>query len=495
MSSPDTSKQLFTQSIFIAKNLATKLNSLASTIVVPTQLTEANSIILYCALECKKCNSVQDLTSFQPNVQNPAAGNEFLAVVYNLPVLHNLISLNGENSISEIQRQFYLDHIKLLNVKPLILSEKEKLRKAKVEAAWNFQPNQSVETFLNMEDSQVGKVKLPQKDKRNIMITSALPYVNNVPHLGNIIGCILSADCVARYHRNKNNNCIYICGTDEYGTATEKKAIEEGLTCQAICDKYNAIHQEVYQWFQCEFDYFGRTTTENQTEIAQNIFLELKKNGKLLEQEMDQLYDTKMDMFLADRFVTGTCPLANCGFEDARGDQCDKCGKLLDAVDLINPVSVMSKTTPIVKKSKHLFIKLDEIEPELKDWLQKSLLTDKITSKNTKAIAGQWTKKGLMPRCITRDLKWGTAVPVKGYESKVFYVWFDAPIGYISMTKTYCGQNDDWKQWWMNPENVEYFQYMGKDNVAFHSVVFPSTLIGTGQNWTKVTSLRGASYI
>ena len=331
---------------------------------------------------------------------------------------------------------------------------------------------------------------LPVKGERNVLITSALPYVNNVPHLGNIVGCVLSADVHARFCRLRGYNTLYVCGTDEYGTATETKALEEKCTPQEICDKYHRIHSDIYKWFNISFDTFGRTTTEKQTEIAQDIFWKLNQNGYLVEDEMEQLHCQNCDRFLADRYVEGICP--NCAFEDARGDQCDSCQKLINAVDLRSPRCKICTSTPNVRSSKHIFIDLPQIESKLTTWLDKS--SESWTS-NAKVIAKSWLKGGLQPRCITRDLKWGTAVPKEGYRDKVFYVWFDAPIGYISIT---AGYTDKWEMWWKNPEQVEHYEFMAKDNVPFHSVVFPATLIGSQTkncNWTMVNRLMATEYL
>jgi methionyl-tRNA synthetase len=203
---------------------------------------------------------------------------------------------------------------------------------------------------------------LPKPGQRNVLITSALPYVNNVPHLGNIIGCVLSADVYARYCRLMGYNTLYICGTDEYGTATEVKALEEGKQPKEVCDHYHKIHRQIYDWFDCDFDNFGRTTTEWQTKITQDIFNKLHNvHNFTYEDTVEQLYDVEKSFFLADRFVSGTCPL--CGYHDARGDQCDQCGKLLNATELINPKSKVSGTTPEIRQSKHVFIDLAKIQP------------------------------------------------------------------------------------------------------------------------------------
>lgn len=330
---------------------------------------------------------------------------------------------------------------------------------------------------------------LPNEGERNILITSALPYVNNVPHLGNIIGCVLSADVYARFCRLRNYNILYICGTDEYGTATETKAVEEGLTPQQICDKYNALHTEVYDWFNIEFDYFGRTTTQQQTQIAQDIFWKLYNQGYVIKDIIEQLLCEKCDRFLADRFVEGTCPF--CAYEDARGDQCDKCGKLINATELKSPKCKLCKNSPVVKQSEHLFLDLPQLEPQLSAYLD-TVFAEGLWTSNAKLITKSWIRDGLKPRCITRDLKWGTPVPLEGYTDKVFYVWFDAPIGYISITANYT---TEWEKWWKNPKQVDMYNFMAKDNVPFHSVIFPCSLLGANDNYTIVRHLSATEYL
>uniref|UniRef100_A0A3B1JE43 Methionine--tRNA ligase, cytoplasmic n=1 Tax=Astyanax mexicanus TaxID=7994 RepID=A0A3B1JE43_ASTMX len=327
------------------------------------------------------------------------------------------------------------------------------------------------------------------KGKRNVLLTSALPYVNNVPHLGNIIGCVLSADVFARYGRLRGWNLLYVCGTDEYGTATENKAREEGLTPQEICDKYHAVHCAIYKWFQISFDYFGRTTTERQTEISQNIFWRLHERGFLLEDTVEQLHCENCQRFLADRFVEGVCP--HCRYPEARGDQCDKCGRLINAVELKEPQCKVCQQTPVVRSSKHLFLDLPKLESELEQWLDKSTSSGDWTN-NAKNITRSWLRDGLKPRCITRDLKWGTPVPHPDYSDKVFYVWFDAPIGYLSITANYTSE---WEKWWKNPQQVELYNFMAKDNVPFHSVVFPCSLLGAQDNYTLVNNLVATEYL
>ncbi|XP_058730356.1 probable methionine--tRNA ligase isoform X2 [Vicia villosa] len=333
--------------------------------------------------------------------------------------------------------------------------------------------------------------KLPVEGKRNILITSALPYVNNVPHLGNIIGCVLSADVFARYCRLRGYNAIYICGTDEYGTATETKALEENCSPKEICDKYHVIHKEVYDWFDISFDEFGRTSSPEQTEVCQAIFKKIHENNWLSEDTLQQLYCDTCKKFLADRLVEGTCPIPGCEYDSARGDQCEKCGNLLNPTELKIPRCKVCRNSPRICDTDHLFLEL----PLLKDKLEKYINEMSVAgswSQNAIQTTNSWFKMGLKKRCITRDLKWGVPVPHEKYSDKVFYVWFDAPIGYISITASYTR---DWEKWWKNPENVELFQFMGKDNVPFHTVMFPSTLLGTDQNWTLMKTISVTEYL
>ncbi|KAK6914322.1 Methionyl/Leucyl tRNA synthetase [Dillenia turbinata] len=333
--------------------------------------------------------------------------------------------------------------------------------------------------------------KLPIPGKRNILITSALPYVNNVPHLGNIIGCVLSADVFARYCRLRGYNAIYICGTDEYGTATETKAMEENCSPQEICDKYHAIHRKVYEWFNISFDKFGRTSTPQQTEVCQSIFKKLLENNWLSENTMQQLYCDTCKRFLADRFVEGTCPTPGCFYDSARGDQCEKCGKLLNPTELKEPRCKICQNTPRIRDTNHLFLELPLLKDRLEEYI-KSMSVAGGWSQNAIQATNAWLKEGLRQRCITRDLKWGVPVPHEKFQDKVFYVWFDAPIGYVSITACYT---PEWERWWKNPENVELFQFMGKDNVPFHTVMFPSTLLGTGEDWTLMKTISVTEYL
>ncbi|RPB09726.1 methionyl-tRNA synthetase [Morchella conica CCBAS932] len=343
---------------------------------------------------------------------------------------------------------------------------------------------------VQMKVPNTGEDILPVPGQRNVLITSALPYVNNVPHLGNIIGSVLSADVFSRYAKARNYNTLYICGTDEYGTATETKALEEGCTPRELCDKYNALHADIYKWFDIGFDYFGRTTTNSQTEIAQEIFMDLHKSGFLVEESMTQLFCEKHQGFLADRFVEGICP--KCGYEDARGDQCDTCGQLLDPFELIKPRCKLDGTSPIPRDSTHIFIDLEKLQPEIEAWSKKAAEEGQ-WSKNGRIITESWLKQGLTKRCITRDLKWGTPVPLPGFEDKVMYVWFDACIGYVSITAEYT---KEWKRWWKDADNVKLYQFMGKDNVPFHTVVFPGSQLGTKNgDWTMLHHISTTEYL
>ena len=324
---------------------------------------------------------------------------------------------------------------------------------------------------------------------KKILITSALPYVNNVPHLGNIIGCVLSADVFARYSRSREWTTRYVCGADEHGTTTEAKALEEGLTPQQVCDKYYKIHKEIYDWFGISFDIFGRTHTDTHAKITREIFLKLHQNSFIVEDFLEELYCDNCKKSLADRFVEGECP--NCGFPGARGDQCDKCSNLLNAVDLKNPKCKVCGGTPSKKNTKHLFLDLEKLQPELEEWIG-ARKKEGFWSENTITYTDAWLKEGLKKRCISRQLKWGIPIPLKGYEDMVFYVWFDAPIGYISIT---ANKFNDWKDWWKNPENVNLYQFMGKDNVPFHTIVFPATLIGTRDKHTLLYHINTTEYL
>ena len=380
--------------------------------------------------------------------------------------------------------------------------EKEKAKNKKKE--WNDPNLKKKEKKSNVEYYESNaKLVRPNKgqpvyeddSKCNILITSALPYVNNVPHLGNIIGCVLSADVFARFMRLMGKNTLYICGTDEYGTATETKALQEKCTPQELCDKYHFIHKNIYEWFDIDFDLFGRTSTPYHSDITQGIFLDLQKNGCIKKIEIEQFRCNKCNLTLSDRFIYGTCYHGDCKYEKARGDQCDKCGKLCNALELINPKCKLCKNPPEKFKSFHYFLNLPTVEKELREWIDKTSEEGNWTQ-NSRAITTGFISEGLKERCITRDLKWGVPVPGDDpdMKNKVFYVWFDAPIGYLSITANFVGM-EGYRKWWHNPEHVKLYQFMGKDNVPFHTVIFPSTLIGTKINWTLLHHLSTSEYL
>ena len=320
------------------------------------------------------------------------------------------------------------------------------------------------------------------------LVTSALPYVNNIPHLGNLIQ-VLSADVFARFCRQYGYETLYVCGTDEYGTATETKALEEGVTPRELCDRFHKVHADIYKWFNIEFDYFGRTSTPEQTEIVQGLFRRIDEAGFINEKTIEQLYCNSCSRFLADRYVHGTCP--HCESSNARGDQCEDCGKLLEPTELVAPRCGTCGATPEVRSTSHLYIDLPAVLPKLEAWMEEASV-DGFWARNAVQMTKSWIRDGLKERAITRDLKWGIPVPKEGFEDKVFYVWFDAPIGYISISACHT---PEWKSWWQNPENVKLFQFIGKDNIPFHTVIFPSTLLGSGENWTMLHHMSSSEYL
>ena len=338
------------------------------------------------------------------------------------------------------------------------------------------------------------------------LITAALPYVNNIPHLGNIIQS-LSGDVFARFCRSRGYDTLYVCGTDEYGTATETKALEEKTDPRSLCDHYYKEHTNIYKWFNINFDKFGRTSNEQCTEITQALFNDLDAAGLIKEHVNKQLFCPHCNMFLADRYVDGTCP--KCGSTKARGDQCDECGSLLDPIELKDPKCHTCGNTPEVRETKHLYIDLPALSDKLNAWVEKTSVEGR-WSDNAINMTKAWIRDGLQERGITRDLKWGIPVPKAGYEDKVFYVWFNAPIGYLSITKQLADelvkegkQSFDWKSWWLpaeseeakGKEKVDLFQFIGKDNIPFHTVIFPCTLLGSPHEWTKLHHMSSTEYL
>ncbi|MDR2181772.1 MAG: methionine--tRNA ligase, partial [Treponema sp.] len=328
------------------------------------------------------------------------------------------------------------------------------------------------------------------------LITSALPYVNNIPHLGNLIQ-VLSADVFARFCRLRGYRTLYICGTDEYGTATETRAAEEGVSPAELCGRYHRLHADIYAWFNISFDKFGRTSTPIQTEVTQGLFKKLEANGFILERLIEQLYCPGCKRFLADRYVRGICP--HCAYPEARGDQCESCGKLLDPTELKESRCASCGSPPDLRETKHLYIDLPKLKDALESWIREASRAG-AWANNAIQMTAAWIRDGLHERAITRDLKWGIPVPREGYENKVFYVWFDAPIGYISITGCLAEERGlPWREfvdaWWKNPDNTELFQFIGKDNIPFHTVIFPSTLLGSGEKWTMLHHMSSTEYL
>ncbi|MBX3458255.1 MAG: methionine--tRNA ligase [Candidatus Paracaedibacteraceae bacterium] len=325
------------------------------------------------------------------------------------------------------------------------------------------------------------------------LITSALPYINGIKHLGNLVGSMLPGDVYARYLRQHGEDVLYICGTDEHGTPAEIAAEAAGKSVQDYCAQMFEVQKDIYKRFGISFDYFGRSSSPSNHKLTQDLFLEMQKNGYIEEREIQQYYSHADHRFLPDRYVEGTCP--SCGYTKARGDQCDGCGRLLEPTDLKDPYSAISGSKDIeLKSTKHIFLLLDKLNAPLEAWVaERPEWPDGV-----KGIAKKWLKEGLQPRCITRDLKWGVPVPLEGYDEKVFYVWFDAPNGYISITQdwaTAIGQPDAWQDWWKNPDKVHYVQFMAKDNVPFHSIFWPAMLMATQQNWKQVDYIKGVNWL
>lgn len=330
---------------------------------------------------------------------------------------------------------------------------------------------------------------MPPKAKKKL-ITSALPYVNNSPHLGNIIGAVLSADVYARYCRMQGYETLYVCGTDEYGTATETAARKEGVSPKELCDRFHADHKRVYRHFNISFDAFGRTSDPEHIEVVHELFKAAHDRGLMSEATTEQAFCDTCSTFLADRFILGTCP--NCQSSNAKGDQCQDCGKLLNPSDLVDPRCATCDNQPVYQPTSHLYLNLDELQPSVEGFFERSSTAGKWT-RNAATTTRSWLQAGLKPRPITRDLKWGVPVPLEGFENKVFYVWYDAPIGYVSITKR--ALPDAWEKWWRSPDDVELYQFMGKDNIPFHSVIFPAVQIASDQPWTMVHHISATEYL
>ncbi|MBA2327244.1 MAG: methionine--tRNA ligase [Actinobacteria bacterium] len=331
------------------------------------------------------------------------------------------------------------------------------------------------------------------------LITSALPYINGVKHLGNLVGSMLPADVYARFLRLQGEDVLFICATDEHGTPAELAALEEGLDVAEYCRRQHAVQRDLGERFGLSWQHFGRSSSEQNKELTQHFARRLEEEGFIEERVTEQVYSIDDGRFLPDRYIIGTCP--HCGYEAARGDQCENCTRLLEPTELIEPRSAVSGSTNLeVRESRHLFLRQSVLADEVRAWIgQQKDWPVLVTS-----IAYKWLDEGLHDRGITRDLAWGVPVPDRaGFENKVFYVWFDAPIEYIAATKEWADldldQQDldqqEWKSWWYEADDVEYTQFMAKDNIPFHTVSFPCTLIGSREPWKLASYIKGFNWL
>ena len=334
------------------------------------------------------------------------------------------------------------------------------------------------------------------------LITSAIPYINGIKHLGNLVGSQLPADLFARYQRARGNEVLFLCATDEHGTPAELAAAKANQPVAEYCAEMWAVQADIADRFGLSFDHFGRSSSDQNKKLTQHFAKVLDDAGLITEVSEKQMYSHADGRFLPDRYIEGTCP--NCGFEDARGDQCDNCGKLLDPIDLINPHSTISGSTDLeLRETKHLYLGQSKMKDKLEEWID----TREGWPILTTSIAKKWLNDGdgLQDRGITRDLDWGVPVmkgdePWPGMEGKVFYVWFDAPIEYIASSQEWVDacKGDDWERWWRTDkgaEDVTYTQFMGKDNVPFHTLSFPATILGSGEPWKLVDYIKSFNYL
>ncbi|GGC49471.1 methionine--tRNA ligase [Chelatococcus reniformis] len=327
-----------------------------------------------------------------------------------------------------------------------------------------------------------------------ILITSALPYVNGVKHLGNLVGSLLPADVHARFHRQIGSDVLFICATDEHGTPTEIAAAAASQSPHAFCDVQHARQADIYRRFGLSFDHFGRSSAPSNRALTQHLYRRLDGAGLIAERSVPQIWSPADGRYLPDRYVLGTCP--HCGDTGARGDQCDACGHLLDPPDLIAPRSALSGDTRLeIRESRHLFLRQSALLDTLNGWLD----TRAGWPPFVLSLARSWLTADLKDRCITRDLAWGVPVPRPGFAGKVFYVWFDAPIAYIAATQDWAAARPgrDWRAWWWGAaaRDTQYVQFLGKDNVPFHTVSFPATLLGSGEPWHTADVIKGFHWL
>jgi len=314
------------------------------------------------------------------------------------------------------------------------------------------------------------------QDPKRYTVTAALPYTNGPIHIGHLAGVYVPSDIYSRFLRLQGKDVAFICGSDEHGVAISMKAKKEGITPQEVIDKYHAIIKQSFEDFGISFDNYSRTSAKIHHDTASEFFKKLYNEDKFIEEVTEQLYDEKAEQFLADRFVIGTCP--KCGNEEAYGDQCERCGSSLNATDLINPKSTITGSKPVLKSTKHWFLPLDRYDAFLREWILEGHKND--WKPNVFGQVKSWLDDGLKPRAVTRDLDWGIPVPVAGAEGKVLYVWFDAPIGYISSTKEWAlREGKDWEPYWKS-DDTKLVHFIGKDNIVFHCVIFPAMLKAEG---------------
>ncbi|MET4807295.1 methionine--tRNA ligase [Limibacillus sp. MBR-115] len=327
-----------------------------------------------------------------------------------------------------------------------------------------------------------------------ILITSALPYINGVKHLGNLVGSMLPGDVYARFMRMRGHDVLYICATDEHGTPAELAALEAGQSVEEYCREQHTIQAAIGARFQLSFDHFGRSSSPQNAELTQHFCKKLDEHGHIEERTISQVYSVDDARYLPDRYIVGTCP--HCSYERARGDQCENCTRLLEPTDLIDARSAVSGSKNLeVRETKHLFLLQSSFVDQLRSWINSKHDWPNLV----RSIALKWLDEGLHDRCITRDLSWGVPVDRPGFEGKVFYVWFDAPIEYIGATKEWADldpENRDWRSWWDGKaKDLRYLQFMAKDNVPFHTVSFPCTLFGSGEDWKAVDFIKGFNWL
>ncbi len=324
-------------------------------------------------------------------------------------------------------------------------------------------------------------------EKKKILVTSALLYINGLPHLGHVVGCWLPGDVFTRYHKTNGDDVVYVSGTDDHGTTSYTTAKEVGMDTSEFIKTMNTKMKEIAKKLSIDFDIFSGTNTETHKDVTLDFFNEIYKNGYTLEKESTMLYCEHDKIALADRFVYGTCPY--CGYDKAYGDQCDQCGKTYELDDLLNPKCSFCGENAVKKSTKHIYIALDKLQKPLSEWVESK---KDVWRPHVYAMTNKWFKEGLQPRCITRDIPWGIKVPLKGFEDKVFYVWFDAPIGYISITKE-LGGDEMVKDRWQN-KDCEIYNFIGKDNIDFHAVFFPSMELAC-KKYNLATNVVGFNFL